>query len=247
MQIRRFYQPGYEPGDATIALDESESQHALRVLRLRPGDQLQVLNGRGAIAQCELLPDPASARRPRNAVARVLAVQCLPRPERPVTLCAAIPRGKNFDLVLKAATELGVAAIQPMVCRHGVSRPEAGADSPGEAAITAAVKQSMNPWRPQLMPPCAFNDAVAAYGGLPGILGASPAAEATAAMRVDAQFAGAVQCLWIGPEGGFAPEEERLLLDCGCRPVTLGNCILRVETAVPAMLGFLYARRGAAC
>ncbi|MBQ7177881.1 MAG: RNA methyltransferase, partial [Victivallales bacterium] len=47
--------------------------------------------------------------------------------------------------------------------------------------------------------------------------------------------------LWIGPEGGFSPEEETALFAKNAVPITVGNWILRVETAVPALLGYMYA------
>ncbi len=242
MQIRRFYQPEYEPGQSVITLDEAETQHALRVLRLEPGDALQVLNGRGTIAKCDLLADNTGVRRPKTVSVRVLEESQVSAPTQPLTLCVAIPRGKTIDLVLKAATELGVAEIQPIICQYGVSRPDESVVDAWEAVLTAALKQSMNPWRPHLHPPKEFAHAFDASGHLPGVFGASPAAEATAHQVLSAEFARTVRQIWIGPEGGFAPQEEDVLLANGCCPITIGNCILRVETAVPAMLGFLYSR-----
>ena len=244
MQIRRFYAPGLEDGDTTVSLTESESQHALRVLRLEPGDRLRLLNGRGLVAEAELLPDPNGARHPRQALCRILESSRQPPPSPSLTLCVAPPRGKAYDVVLKTATELGFAKIQPVLCRYGVARPQA--DSPDDLmTLVAALKQSEHPYLPQLQAPRPFAEVLAGQSGdcMKGIFGASPMAERTARRPLDSMMARQIGAVWVGPEGGFAPEEEKALLDAGLFPVTIGCCTLRVETAVPALAGYLHGRR----
>lgn len=239
MQIRRFYVPELNSAERVVSLPEGESQHALRVLRLQPGDELLLLNGRGLTARAELLPPPEGVRRPRQALCNVIDVQLFPQSEPALELCVAPPRGKAFELVLKAATELGFAVIQPILCRYGVARPDGAADS-WQETLVAALKQSCNPWLPEVRAPREFATALA--DGVPGIFGASPAAEATPRQALAAETARRVRRIWVGPEGGFAPEEESALLAAGMGPVTIGAATLRVETAVPALAGYLWGR-----
>ncbi len=242
MQVRRFYLPTLTATSAAVDLPEGESQHALRVLRLQAGDELLLLNGQGLVARAELLPAPAGVRRPKQASCRIMDVQVFPRTEYPLELCVAPPRGKAFDLVLKAAVELGYLRIQPILCRYGVARPDEASEGWRETLVSA-LKQSCNPWLPELCAPREFATVLAE--GVPGIFGASPAAEATARQPLSIPSARQVRRLWVGPEGGFAPDEESALLSAGVTPVTLSSATLRVETAVPALTGFLWGRCGA--
>ena len=160
MQIRRFYVPELNSAERIVSLPECESQHALRVLRLQPGDELLLLNGRGLTARAELLPPPEGVRRPRQALCNVIEVQLFPQSEPALELCVAPPRGKAFELVLKAATELGFAVIQPILCRYGVARPDGAADS-WQETLVAALKQSCKPWLPEVRAPREFATALA--------------------------------------------------------------------------------------
>lgn len=237
MQIRRFFVPELpDTADAVITLPERESLHALRVLRLEAGDRMTLLDGCGGVAEAVLL-QPES-RHSREARCQITSARRLP-PPAPLTLLVAPPRGKAFDLVLKAAAELCFTAIQPLLCQYGTARPE-GTSEAWRQTLVAAVKQSANPWMPELREPMPFAAALTQFGGENGLFGASPAAEATARQRHDGR---GISALWVGPEGGFAPTEEQAMLDCGLLPVTLGNAVLRVETAVPALAGYIYAVR----
>lgn len=222
-----------------MALSAGESQHALRVLRMQPGDELLLLNGRGLVAHAKLLSPEQSERRAHQARCQILDTQVYQRSEPVLELCVAPPRGKAFDLVLRAATELGYAVIQPILCRYGVARPDGAAESWQETLITA-LKQSCNPWLPEVRAPREFSAVLA--DGISGVFGASPAAEATPHQLLSVETAREVRRVWVGPEGGFAPEEENALLTAGDIPVTIGTATLRVETAVPALTGFLFGR-----
>ncbi len=240
MQIRRFYVPEFNEGDELVELPSSEASHALRVLRLRNGDRLQVMNGRGVIADAELVVD-ADGRRPRDASCRILSCQVFSRRTPSLTLCVAPPRGKAFDLVLREAVELGFSAIQPILCTYGVARSEetgSGCQEP----LVAALKQSSNPFLPEMRAPVGFAESLGeppSDGGLRAF-GASPRAEATERRVLTPGNARRVTQIWIGPEGGFTRDEEDALLEAGGIPVTLGECVLRVETAVPALAGCVY-------
>ena len=239
MQIRRFYVPDLSSTEGDVALPEGESQHALRVLRMQTGDALLLLNGRGLIAHAKLLPPEPGVRRAHQAMCQILDKQFYPQSEPTLELCVAPPRGKAFDLVLRAATELGYAVIQPILCRYGVARPDGVADG-WQETLVAALKQSCNPWLPEVRSPREFSAVLAE--GVPGVFGASPAAEATPHQPLSILAARQVQRIWVGPEGGFAVDEEKALLSAGVIPITIGTATLRVETAVPALTGFLFGR-----
>ncbi len=234
MQIRRFYSSEIPETGDTLLLPESESRHALKVLRLRPGERLLLLDGKGTLAEAELLN---SDRNCRNAPCRILSQTLQPAPSPPFRLYVAPPHGKGFDLLLKAAAELGVARISPILCRHAVAKPESVSEN-WQNVLVAACKQAINPRLPILDPPAEFRQALQ-NARETGFFGAIPGSGNQASLP-EQLIRPAKLALWVGPEGGFASDEEEALLLAGCHPITLGNCVLRIETAVSALLGLIH-------
>lgn len=234
MQMRRFHLPAIPEVDSLVALPSEEARHAATVLRLRVGDCLILLDGAGTVAEAEVA-ELGGGRRP-EVVCRIGTRQTLPPPALRVRLYVAPPRGKTAGLVLRLATELGVWRITPVLCEYGVARPE-GDKASWRAELVAACKQSGNAFVPELDAPVAFADALAQAG--PGVFGAVPRSGSPG--EKDLPTTGDLG-LWIGPEGGFSAAEEEALHARGLVPVTVGRWILRVETAVPALLGYLAAR-----
>src|SRR5947209_2036442 len=100
--MHRFYLPPDECQTDAITLSERESHHALDVLRIRPGERLVVLNGAGA----ELLCEVREADR-RTVALKVVQRNAIPPLACPVTLAQAVTRGKQMELIVQKATELG--------------------------------------------------------------------------------------------------------------------------------------------
>ncbi|MFA6930922.1 MAG: RsmE family RNA methyltransferase, partial [Lentisphaeria bacterium] len=104
--------------------------------------------------------------------------------------------------------------------------------------LIAACKQAINPRLPQLDPPSDFQKALR-IAQETSFFGAIPDHPAKPLPQINAAAADDL-ALWVGPEGGFAPEEEEALRQASCQALTLGGCVLRVETAVPALLGMIH-------
>ena len=230
-----YYLPETFTVGETVRLPADETAHALRVMRLEPGERLTLLNGRGGRAAAVLLDD-GPTRKIREACCRIESAETVSRPQLSIVLYVAPPRNKNMDTVLKSATELGVAKIVPVICRYAVSRPDASAAASWSQTLVTAMKQSGNPWLPELDAPIAFSDALSASAE-DGFFGAVPRAED--ARTEPFPYTPSRLSLWVGPEGGFSPEEEQALRAKGLIPLTVGPWILRVETAVTALLGSL--------
>lgn len=219
-----------------MALPDAEAYHAVRVLRLREGEHLTLLDGAGGRATGVSLSVNAN-RRHEQVTCRVDAVERWTPPACRLHLLVAPPRARFMDQLIQQATELGVGRITPIICCFSVARPEADALTHWQAAALAAVKQSGNPFLPRLEAPVDFAAAVK-QTAVPGCFGDIPDAAAVPADA--ASLANAAElAVWIGPEGGFAPAEREALLAKGFRALAVGDWILRVETAVPAVLGAL--------
>jgi 16S rRNA (uracil1498-N3)-methyltransferase len=236
MQIRRFIVSAIPAAGAEVLLPEAEALHAGRVLRLRPGERVDLLDGSGVRAE-GVLSQPGTGRRFVGMACRILRRESCREPTLNLRLYIAPPRARLMGDVIRAATELGVRRVTPILCALGVSRPDAGALEGWRQDMLAAAKQSGNPFFPLLDEPTAFAAALQ-NAAEPGIYGAAPAADAAA--RTAPLPMGTCLGVWIGPEGGFSAAEEQALAGRGFTALTVGPWILRVETAVPALLGRLW-------
>lgn len=226
-----------------VTLDSAESQHAVRVMRLGTGDTIRLLDGRGAVGDAVITSRSGSERRPElvcRVQTRWQAPECRPR----LHLYVAPPRPKQMVQIVRQATELGVWRIVPVICEYSVARPDDDVrDGHWRREAVAALKQSGNPFLPIFEAPVTFGEATARES-FPGVYGAVPrAGEGTGPSAFLASQAepGADVGIWIGPEGGFADAEIDLLSERGLAPLTVGHYTLRVETAVPALVGAVLA------
>jgi 16S rRNA (uracil1498-N3)-methyltransferase len=235
--VQRFFVPptiALTPG-ATVELPPDVVYQVGRVLRLRPGDRVILLDGRGSEAEVEL-----TAFRREQVSGQVIACRQAPPPSGPqVTLYQAVLKGERFGWVLQKATELGVAALVPMVTERTVT-PWAEAIEPTRQArwariIREAAEQCRRPTLPTLQAPLRWADACAALAAAPAALlpweeATTPLSPALAAARAAPTCAAA-----IGPEGGFSPAEMAQAQAAGLHPISLGPRILRAETAALAV------------
>lgn len=216
----------FSPDIATSPeLPESDSKHAVRVLRMKEGDRLQVIDGRGNVYLCRL----ADAH-PKHAAVEVLSVsqQPLPWSQRLAVAVAPTKHMDRMEWLVEKMTEVGVNTIIPLLCDRS-ERREIKTERLEKIAV-AAMKQSLKATLPEILPMTPLREVAAMMPDAQRMMAyCDPSIP-----RVD--FAqtyrpGADTLILIGPEGDFSPPEIRLALDSGFRPVTLGNNRLRTETA----------------
>ncbi len=199
------------------------------VLRMREGEQVLVLDGRGLSHLVELIHLGK-----KSALGRVLETSSAGgEPAGDLILYQAILRSERFEWVLQKGVELGVTIFRPMLTRRTVRR------APGDAKwkrwrliILEAAEQSGRGRLPLLEDPISFDDAIVSAQGLallPTVYASDPARQVltTASWPVT---------LFVGPEGGFDPQEVELARTSGVHPVSLGPRILRTETAAIALI-----------
>ncbi len=217
-----------------LELGAEETGHA-RVLRLHPGAEITLLNGRGAWAEAEIMQLPRTRR--GRAEVQVRAVHETREDSPRLRLYIAPPRGKALARIVRQATELGVHSLIPVLSEYCTDRPRANFPDLVRPTVIAAMKQSGNPRAPGIAPPTPFSEAVAALD-VPGYL-AGPPPESGTRLTPPARLDAPEIAVWVGPEGGFSPEEQRRLLGAGLVPLALGRWILRTDTAVTAVLGWI--------
>ena len=225
--------PPSAPGDV-IELPREEAQHAVKVLRLRPGDAVELIDGEGRVYAAEI------ARAEREGAA-VSVREALPGRESPVrlTLYMGLPKAEKLELIAQKLTELGAAAVVPVVMARSVARPDKKDGDKRrerlERIALEATKQCGRGRVPEMAAPLNWKDALSRMAAHELML--IPWEEARGVRLCDVRTAQPKAhdiALLIGPEGGITPEEAHEAEAQGAKLVTLGPRILRAETAAIA-------------
>lgn len=224
--MQLFYAPDITP--PLYTLSEEESKHCVRVLRLGRGDTLHITDGRGNLFCCQITDD-----NPKRCTVRVTTTQAQwePLPYRLVMAVAPTKNADRFEWFLEKATEVGVSAIVPLETEHSerrVFKPERAGK-----VITAAMKQSLKAYRPELHPLTPFREAAARpFEGRKFIAHCAPALSPAGKIYLPATLRkGESALVFIGPEGDFSDAEIAFARVNGFEEITLGTQRLRTETA----------------
>jgi len=153
-------------------------------------------------------------------------------PQTPdIILATAIAKGDRQSTMLDMATQIGISAWQPLLCQRSVSKPGKNSTERWQRIFLEACKQCGSAWLPELLPAAKPEDVVRkAYAGGREVLLAHPDGE-------ELNITSAVdKLLLVGPEGGFTDEEVNKIVAAGAKKVSLGQNILRIETAAISFL-----------
>jgi 16S rRNA (uracil1498-N3)-methyltransferase len=225
-----------------VELPKDEAHHAARVLRLGPGDDVRVFDGRGHEWAGRIV---ASANRRDVTVEIDSEVTPVAEPFVHVTLAIGLLKGDQMDTVVRDATALGVAAIVPMVTAH-VTVPErahrAGAAvERWERVAVASAKQCRRAVVPAIEPVSPLTAVLERPADTtlmctePDISGQTPAVVPPR---------GPSALVLIGPEGGWSGSEVDETRARGAVFVSLGSRTLRAELAPTVLLAFLWSHWG---
>jgi 16S rRNA (uracil1498-N3)-methyltransferase len=242
--VHRFYIAPSHWNPEALELVGAEAHHARDVLRLKSGTRVALFNGRGH----EITAEVAEVKRGHISLRKLHEART--RPFRcHITLAQAIPKGKNMDLIVQKAVEIGAAEIVPLISERTIIHIE-----PDEAAqkqmkwqniAIEAAKQCGQNWLPDVLRPQRprdfFQPTAAADLQLIGSLQSDARHLKTVLADYDREHSARPRSvlICIGPEGDFTPAELNLARSHGCQPITLGPIILRVETAAIYCLSVL--------
>ncbi|MEY2493298.1 MAG: rRNA (uracil1498-N3)-methyltransferase [Verrucomicrobiota bacterium] len=242
--MHRFYITPEKWNADALVLAGAEARHAARVLRLKPGARVAAFNGRGREVTAEIVSihgDEIRLRKLHEALTPPLRCR--------IALAQAIPKGKNMDLIVQKAVEIGAAEIAPLLSdRTVVTVSEEGMvqkQQKWQQIAIEAAKQCGQNWLPSVHRPKTVRDFFSAAPDFDLQLIGSLQSDAMHLKTVLADYrrehgdrpASVMMC--IGPEGDFTPAELNLARARGCIPITLGPIILRVETAAIYCLSIL--------
>ena len=239
--MHRFYIPPETWNLDALALDEAETHHAIDVLRMNPGDKAVVFNGRGIEATVEI----AAVTRKSVTLRKLLHSKSAPLACE-IILAQAVPKGKNMDLIVQKAVELGAAAVCPLLSERTVVQVEeddaARKQQKWQAVAIEAAKQCGQNWLPAVHLPRTPKEFFSRPVRHDLMLIASLQPGAMHLKKLLAENADKKPrsvLVLVGPEGDFTPAEIGLARSHGCRPITLGPIVLRTETAALYCLSVL--------
>lgn len=208
------------------SLTGEDAAHISRSLRLKPGEEIDLCDGKGTDYHCRILTvgDPVEleilSRCPSESEPRVQLV-----------LYQACPKGDKMELIIQKAVELGAFAVVPVLTDRCISRPDGKSMAKKlvryQKIAEEAAKQSGRGIIPEIRPLLTLKQAAESYEGK-GIVFYEKGGE-----RLNSLITGEEEAvsLFVGSEGGFAQEEIDMLVEKGVLPATLGKRILRCETA----------------
>lgn len=237
--MHRFFIPQLYA--AEMVIKDVDAKHISKVLRMQPGDKIQIVSDDGVTAIAKIVSLQAD-----NVV-----VKCLEKlaeshePSVKITLAQGLAKGEKMDFIIQKAVEMGASSIVPVAMEHSVVRLEgAKADKKVERwqkIAEAAAKQSKRDIIPQVQPVQTMQQMLANNDLQHKIIAYE--CEDRLGLKTALQSCDNLQelLLIIGPEGGISEFELELARKNGAVPVSLGKRILRAETAgVVALSAILY-------
>jgi 16S rRNA (uracil1498-N3)-methyltransferase len=239
----RFHCENLSVGAGAVELSMSESHHAMHVLRLTVGAEVELFDGLGRKVAGRI----AQARHGIVRVELIGAAVVQPRPRPEIHLAFATPKGKRLDWLLEKATELGAASLTAVRFERSV----AGAESLSENArerwmghCIAAAKQCGLDFLPEIHEPVAVEEFVSNPAtGMLRLVGDLGEDALSLPRALSGWQPGQPVAVLVGPEGGLTQAERDAIIAGGFAPVRLGGTTLRIETAAVALLAGVLAQR----
>lgn len=220
--MQLFYTPDIGT-DKTYTLSESESKHAIRVLRLKTNDTIQLIDGKGSFYEAIIIDDNAKK-------CEVEITKTTQEENTNPLLHIAIAPTKNNDRLewfIEKCTEIGITEISPILCKHS-ERKNLKTERLVKTAI-AAMKQSLKATLPIINELQNFDEIVKSnFNGNKYI---AHCYEQNQVQFKDCCNKGENTLILIGPEGDFSEQEVTKAIENGFKPITFGKSRLRTETA----------------
>jgi 16S rRNA (uracil1498-N3)-methyltransferase len=240
--MRRFAITPDAIANGRVTFDAAQSRHLARALRLRPGDTIVASDGSGRDYTVRL--DAVGARATGTVIGEATGAAESPLA---ITLVQGLPKSDKMEAIVRAATELGVAAVQPALTARTVVRLGATAGAERAARWQRVAREAAKQCGRRIVP------AVAAPASLDVCLGLARDSDLSLCLweGVAPPLAAALgpgpprrAAVLIGPEGGLDVEEVEAARQAGWQVVSLGSRVLRTETAGPAVIAILQSRFG---
>lgn len=219
-----FYTPNLQSNVTNYTLPEEESQHVTKVLRIKAGELIHLINGKGGLFEAVI-----SSPHPKRCELKILSSE-LEFGKRNAHLHIAIAPTKmneRLEWFLEKATEIGIDEITPVICRYSERKEVKLARL--EKIVVAAMKQSVKAYLPKLNEASTFSQLIKNTTTSQKFI--AHCYEEDKHLLQEVYKKGSDVLILIGPEGDFSPEEIQQAIQHNFVPVSLGASRLRTETA----------------
>ena len=233
-----FFAPSENAETGTVTISGPDVKHITQVLRLHAGDRIAVSDGQDRESLCEIEETGPDFVRCKVLPDEMAETECPVR----LHLFQGLPKGDKMELIIQKAVELGASSVVPVEMKRSVvkldEKRKAAKTERWQRIAESAAKQTGRRLIPDVIRPLSFAEALKQAAAMETVLVPYECAEDIAATRriLAAVPKGSDCAVFIGPEGGFDPEEIRRLEETGAKIITLGPRILRTETAGMAVL-----------
>ena len=216
------------PVGALIELPDDESAHASRVLRVRAGEAVGLISGRGDIAEAAVV-DPG-----RPVVVSITSLAHHPPVAPALDVAAAVPKGSLVEDMVRQLSQIGATSWQPMSTQRSVVDPRQAKLNRLQRLVVESAKQCGRSHLLRIADIAPFEDIIARDYDVKLICALDEAHQLDAA-ALSAQLAGAQRVLvLVGPEGGWTDDERSCAVAAGALPIRLGPHVMRIEAAACA-------------
>ncbi len=216
-----FYEPNLQADVHLFEVQEANAHHIVQVLRMKPGEKLNVTNGQGLLLHCVI-----SSATKKTCSIQKLDQQQVPKPSKEIAIAISLVKNNTrFEWFLEKATEIGIQTIIPLLC-HRTEKQHFRFDRMQQICVSAML-QSQQCWLPHLHIPTAFSDVLQ----MPFQTKMIAHCLETNKKQLRELPSDAKQLILIGPEGDFTESEIQTAIANQFVPVMLGETRLRTETA----------------
>jgi 16S rRNA (uracil1498-N3)-methyltransferase len=229
-----FFEPSISGEESQFTLNADESAHACRVLRMKEGNELIVLNGKGTVLSGKIV-----AANPKGCLIQTIQIEQKDLPKYQVHIAIAPTKNSDrMEWLFEKATEIGITEITLLSCRN--SERKSIREDRLEKILISAMKQSQRSFLPKLNPMIGLKEFLQKHPN-----GLMAHCEDTEKNTIENAWKPSQCPILIGPEGDFSPDEIDMARAHGYTPITLGENRLRTETAglVACMQAVLFGQK----
>lgn len=223
MPLSFFYEENL-PDSNQFIVSEETSRHIIQVLRMQEGGQLLITNGKGQTLTVEII-----FSHKKKTEVKIIHKEILPQRGPKVTIAISfIKSASRFEWFLEKATEIGVTAIIPLICKR--TEKTHFREERMKSILISAMLQSRQAWLPELSAPIKVNELIKKESYEQKFI-AHCIEEEKKELNHSILDKTSSKIILIGPEGDFTAEEIDEALQHNYIPVSLGETRLRTETA----------------
>ncbi len=227
MRTKRFYS-GSKPEEGFVEIVSDELFHLKNVLRGKPGDSVEVFDGKGSLFKGKIISVTNL-----KAVVGIGEKITLKEPERNIIIAPSLLKRKPMSLMIEKLTEMGVEEICPVIFSRTDAVYSDSSKAKWERSALESLKVNDNLWPSRIHEPCTTEELIKRSAGIKNKILLDIEGE-----RKFIKNKGPFLCV-IGPPGDFTTEERDMFINAGFEPVNINESVMKVETAAFSAVSIL--------